>query len=470
MKKQELNNKSDTEKKGQVLRGSSAQRGSESSGLKLEDYFKQISVESSPESFTSILSSPEFSHPVNASQKVNIISHIQRIYGNKYLKSMIQAKLKISKSNDKYEQEADEVAETVMRMPELQVRRRLEEEEQLIHAKELSGKTPEVTSNLESRINSIRGGGQPLPKSERTFFEPRFGHDFSQVRIHTNERAADIARILNAQALTLGSDIVLAKDQYQPATAVGKNLLAHELAHVLQQRQEPSVFGPSHNLVQMRESKRFPRIRGPKPTHIEFPLQEIKGKPSKHGLEQRDIRIIFHDWRDRKGSGYSVEARFIGDVTLPPPSKGVPEYEEVKELFTIQYSGFTDVDGSLILLNKWLPPSGNVNLKVIDKEHHLPLERTVMYDTPESKKDSLDFNLLQDSDQFGIQAKSWERAEKTLSHRGKLGVDFAIIEGGYTATKEKGEEKGISLVARWIVIVPTKKLLVNEKRTPEVVH
>jgi hypothetical protein len=65
--------------------------------------------------------------------------------------------------------------------------------------------------------------------------EPRFGHDFSQVHVHTGARAAESARAVNALAYTVGRDIVFDGSQYAPGTAVGKRLLAHELAHVLQQ-------------------------------------------------------------------------------------------------------------------------------------------------------------------------------------------------------------------------------------------
>ncbi|MBW2662048.1 MAG: M15 family metallopeptidase [Deltaproteobacteria bacterium] len=128
MKKQELTNKSGTEKKGQVLQGRSIQRGSELGGLKLEDYFQQINTESFPESLLSILTSPEFSHPINASEKINMISQLQQAYGNAYVHRMIQPKLEISQPNDKYEQEADRVAEEVMRMPEPLVKRQTEAE------------------------------------------------------------------------------------------------------------------------------------------------------------------------------------------------------------------------------------------------------------------------------------------------------------------------------------------------------
>ena len=81
----------------------------------------------------------------------------------------------------------------------------------------------------------MKGGGQPLPASVRNFFEPRFGYDFSQVRIHTNEQAAEMASSINARAFTNGRDIVFGSGEYAPGTVEGKRLLAHELTHVVQQ-------------------------------------------------------------------------------------------------------------------------------------------------------------------------------------------------------------------------------------------
>src|SRR5438067_216314 len=84
-------------------------------------------------------------------------------------------------------------------------------------------------------VNEVLSSGQPLDATTRAFFEPRFGHDFSRVRVHTDARAAESARAVNALAYTLGSNIVLASGQYSPTTLAGKKLLAHELTHVLQQ-------------------------------------------------------------------------------------------------------------------------------------------------------------------------------------------------------------------------------------------
>jgi hypothetical protein len=153
---------------------------------------------------------------------------------------MIRAKLKISQPNDKYEQEADRVAEQLMRMPEPQVQHHPEEEEKKkeegsIRTKKNPGQTPEVTLDLESRIQALRGGGQPLPASTRAFFEPRFRCDFSQVRVHADARAADLACAVTGRAFTVGRDMFFGAGQYAPERVEGRILLAHELSHVVQQ-------------------------------------------------------------------------------------------------------------------------------------------------------------------------------------------------------------------------------------------
>lgn len=78
--------------------------------------------------------------------------------------------------------------------------------------------------------------GQPLDAGTRAFMEPRFGHDFSQVRVHTDARAAESARAVNALAYTVGRDLVFGARQHAPATNEGRLLIAHELTHVLQQQ------------------------------------------------------------------------------------------------------------------------------------------------------------------------------------------------------------------------------------------
>jgi hypothetical protein len=81
----------------------------------------------------------------------------------------------------------------------------------------------------------LRSPGQPLDGETRAFMEPRFGHDFSRVRVHTDAKAAESAIAMNALAYTVGRDVVFGTAQYAPGTLKGRRLLMHELTHVLQQ-------------------------------------------------------------------------------------------------------------------------------------------------------------------------------------------------------------------------------------------
>ncbi|HEY9206933.1 MAG TPA: DUF4157 domain-containing protein [Candidatus Methanoperedens sp.] len=207
---------------------------------------------------------PELSRSIDS--PVEQALFLQRTIGNRAVERLIksgslQAKLRIGRPGDIYEQEADRVADAVMRMPEPDISNETkasnpaknnsiqrkcpwcnkgtkigkEEDEEKLQKKDASGSTPEVTPKLESSISGIRGGGLPLPKSVRAFFEPRFGHDFSQVQVHTDAKAAESARVMNARAFTVGQDVVFGTGQYAPGTSEGRRLMAHELTHVIQQ-------------------------------------------------------------------------------------------------------------------------------------------------------------------------------------------------------------------------------------------
>jgi len=98
---------------------------------------------------------------------------------------------------------------------------------------EQTGAKPEVPAIVH---DVLRSPGQPLDGGTRAFMEPRFGHDFSKVRVHADAPAAESAAAINAQAYTVGRDVVVGAGQYQPWTTEGRKLLGHELAHVVQQQ------------------------------------------------------------------------------------------------------------------------------------------------------------------------------------------------------------------------------------------
>ena len=199
----------------------------------------------------------------------------------------IQAKLRVGAVNDPLEREADRVADRVMQMPgpeagprigqaasgvqrlcaecedELQIqsapdeavqRQVEEEEEELLQTKRAEGEIQRQVEEEEEELIQPKaegvgqrgfavddatvsgiGAGRPLDPGLRAFFEPRFGVDFSAVRVHREAGAAASARSLGARAYTWGRHVVLGQGEYRPESPSGKHLLAHELTHVVQQ-------------------------------------------------------------------------------------------------------------------------------------------------------------------------------------------------------------------------------------------
>lgn len=186
------------------------------------------------------------------------------------------ASLHVSSPHDAAEREASDVARRVVQMPSPtvartqasspagQVSRSHAASPRLLSRATVSnagtaliqreGQGPaSVDSQTTARIQASRGGGQPLPAPLRRFMEPRFGADFSSVRIHTGGQAQQLSQRLNARAFTTGRDIYFNAGQYAPDTAEGKELIAHELAHTIQQGESP------------REVQRSELSQGPTP-------------------------------------------------------------------------------------------------------------------------------------------------------------------------------------------------------------
>jgi hypothetical protein len=176
----------------------------------------------------------------------------------------IQAKLTVGAPDDEYEQEADAVADRVMRMPaadsaideetqapavqrvcdacEDELQRQAEEdeeeeeeEEEPVQAKSQAGKDAHTGGDAHTAVSNVRGG-EPLSDGMRAYFEPRMGYDFADVRVHTGTQANEVSRSINAKAFTHGRDIAFADGHFQPEAENGRHLLAHELTHVVQQR------------------------------------------------------------------------------------------------------------------------------------------------------------------------------------------------------------------------------------------
>lgn len=147
----------------------------------------------------------------------------------------IQAKLTVSKPGDSYEREADRVADqvTCMQRPYKITHSPITHRCSSIKDKTVKGTTN--TSVSTAVHNVVNSPGRLLPESARAYMEPRFGLDFSRVRVHTDSHAAQSAHTLRAAAYTMGSDIVFGRNRYDTASDTGRHLLAHELTHVTQQ-------------------------------------------------------------------------------------------------------------------------------------------------------------------------------------------------------------------------------------------
>ena len=193
-------------------------------------------------SHSSIFSTPDSSPTTPHVSPAPTIAH-------NFSQVSVLPKLEVSQPHDPAEQEADRVADQIMRMPEpintgQMVMRSLHEtihrkcaacgeEEDLMRKASEAGEMGEGA--IEQVHRAVRSGGQPLDEATRNFMEPRFGHDFGQVRIHADSQASDSARGINARAYTLGQNVVFGSGQYAPGANAGKELLAHELTHVVQQ-------------------------------------------------------------------------------------------------------------------------------------------------------------------------------------------------------------------------------------------
>ena len=194
-----------------------------------------------------------------ASAKPELVS------GSTPLPLPIQAKLEIGSVDDPLELEADNVATQITRMPGWKVsgtpitqaingiQRKCscggtcdackdkdadEEYGRVQRMPTVASRSVHTSSALSPPPlvhEVLRAPGQPLDPATRAFFEPRFGHDFSRIRVHTDAKAAESAKSINARAYTVGHQIVFGAKWYAPATDEGAKLLAHELTHVMQQ-------------------------------------------------------------------------------------------------------------------------------------------------------------------------------------------------------------------------------------------
>jgi hypothetical protein len=232
----------------------------------------------------------------------------------------------VGAANDPLEHEADRVAEQVMRIPDPAFssatappslsRKSASGGENDAHMRRI-GSAERVPAGSGSGVAGLvhevlRSPGQPLDASTRGFMEPRFGRDFSNVRVHSSSSAERSARDVNAQAYTSGHDIAFGAGRFAPGTQQGRRLLAHELAHVVQQSGSGHALGGGSPVSLQRT-----------PTKVGLPF--VGGGL---GILSNHSAVTFAPWGALDMSGVLASITFFpggsgGDVNISAGTKGI---------------------------------------------------------------------------------------------------------------------------------------------------
>lgn len=210
------------------------------------------------ERHAAVLGDTRLSHPANAGQKARMVTRLQRDYGNGYVQRVldtmtVQASRSVDWHRGRERKRADDRPDparqakpaTVLERGPIQRRAEGVEEKEGVGAPLRAGPegthTPPVSEVLERRIGAARAGGQPLQGSVRALVEPQLGTDLGDVRVHADAEADRLSRNLDAKAFTSGKDVFFRGGHHQPDSPEGRELLAHELTHVVQQSALPRV-------------------------------------------------------------------------------------------------------------------------------------------------------------------------------------------------------------------------------------
>jgi Domain of unknown function (DUF4157) len=232
----------------------------------------------------------------------------------------LQPKLAINEPNDRYEQEADRVAEAVVGRATLRRPLTAPKEQPRTKEKEsLQRKAADGHETLDAPPivdQVLQSSGQPLDPATRTFMEERFGYDFGGVRVHTDARAAGSAQVVNALAYTVGRNVVFGAGQYAPHSAAGRRLIAHELTHTLQQARTTTSVPSQRGLrVDVHEKEAGLRSQfGSKPHRVSSSPVALHRKEA--FKTSCDVKV---DRRDELEYGLQKQFRTVG--------KGKPQFE-----------------------------------------------------------------------------------------------------------------------------------------------
>jgi hypothetical protein len=253
----------------------------------------------------------------------------------------IQRKPTVNKPGDRYEREADQVADWITGGHKRHPAPAGEDLEAL-------GQGGEVDRALNS-------SGQPLEPATRAFMEPRFNHDFGKVRVHNDDAASASARSLNARAYTLGHDIVFGAGEYTPRTDQGQRLLAHELTHVVQQ-DSGGMQGSGPAFIQRAAPSLAATITTPAQEAVNALTPNAKGYNVSYLTTDLIEGIVRAEEGVSEARGMVAGNQSIGE-TQGPGQLGEPEINAVDKTFVTASKQFEGIYG---------PPPGSWKGKAKD--------------------------------------------------------------------------------------------------------
>jgi hypothetical protein len=311
-------------------------------------------------------------HPLVRYQQTHGNQTVQRLV-NERLQPSLQRTLSAGRADDRYEREADRVAERVMRTPGPAGERNEEIGPRAEPADPWSENTTPQPGVPATVHDTLRSPGRPLGSATRAFMEPRFGWDFGDVRVHTGSLAARSAADVGAHAYTVGRDVVFGAGQYAPGTRAGDSLLAHELVHTVQQghTRSPSVVQREPDAE--AEAERTPASRvvvvgSPSPGELaaNHPLQFVNAARS-FGTDENTLWLV-------ERTGYELAGIDVGRIEqLAAPARVewiTPENDLVTHLNRLPMGSIREfrvyshgVPASVTLRYNW-PGESNYGLSI----------------------------------------------------------------------------------------------------------
>ncbi len=266
-------------------------------------------------------------------------------------KSRLQRKLAIGSSNDPLEREADRIAGQVLTMPAPSAVGVAP-----LHIQRYMGEATKGKGFAPTSVDRVLAGlGKPLEPALRQDMEQRFGHDFSRVRVHSGASAEQSTREVNANAYTVGHNVVFGAGLFAPETQEGRRLIAHELTHVVQQSDTNRIHGGQGNekrgpspimhsgMLQLQE-------RRPKPAPLDEDAEKIISVVMPNDRDKRDPQVkaveLIYRILNKYFPGYGAKVSGVGFDT--EKAKEGLMVEQKQSATTKQFYGFIYVGDSFV--------------------------------------------------------------------------------------------------------------------------